>query len=127
MAPTADNDARSQAAHAAEARESRTGATETQTTDRDPQAVVERGHEDSTALDQGGHAADLAIAGKIKQAVADDDQLSFSARNVKISAEQGEVTLRGYVRSDTEKRVIAAYAQQVVGAGHVHNELEATR
>lgn len=87
--------------------------------------VTDRHDTAVTPLDQGNHTSDLEIARKIRQAVTGDDSLSLEAKNVKIISEEGEVTLRGSVKTDSEKRTIENYARQTVGAGHVHNELAA--
>jgi hypothetical protein len=122
--PTPETDARAQQARGAETRMAQTGATQLQTTDRDAHAAAERAATEPTALDRGDYAADLTLARKIRQAVMGDDSLSFSAKNVKIIADQGEVTLRGGVASDAEKHAIDTYAKQIAGPDHVHNELE---
>jgi len=42
---------------------------------------------------------------------------------VKVVARDGQVTLKGPVRSDAEKQTVEAKATEIVGAGHVMNEL----
>jgi osmotically-inducible protein OsmY len=46
------------------------------------------------------------------------------AHNIKIISTNGAVTLRGPVKSDQEKEVIASKAQAIAGADKVDNELE---
>lgn len=87
--------------------------------------VRDRDEAATTPLDQGNHTSDLEITRKIRKAVTGDDTLSFDAKNVKIISEAGEVTLRGSVKTGTEKQKIETYARQAVGAGHVHNEISA--
>jgi len=77
----------------------------------------------SSPLAQGNHPYDLEVTRKIRKAVMADDQLSIAAKNVTIVANEGEVTLRGNVHDDREKRTIETYAKQVAGADHVRNEL----
>jgi len=77
-----------------------------------------------TPLDQGNGSSDLDTTQKIRKALMQDDQLSFAAKNVKVISEQGQVTLRGSVKNEAEKRSIETYARQVVGAARVHNELD---
>jgi hyperosmotically inducible periplasmic protein len=77
-----------------------------------------------TAGDQSETEADRTVTQKIRQAVVADDSLSMTAQNVKIITVNGAVTLRGPVKSETEKQKIAAMAQQVAGAGKVQNHLE---
>jgi osmotically-inducible protein OsmY len=77
-----------------------------------------------TSGDQSESKADLATTQKIRQAVVADDSLSTNAHNVKIITANGAVTLRGPVKSDDERKKIAAMAEQVAGAGRVQNYLE---
>jgi osmotically-inducible protein OsmY len=77
-----------------------------------------------TSGDQSESKADLETTQKIRQAVVADDSLSTNAHNVKIITANGAVTLRGPVKSDDERKKIAAMAEQVAGAGRVQNYLE---
>jgi osmotically-inducible protein OsmY len=74
-----------------------------------------------TASDQFENEADRKITQQIRQAVVKDDSLSTSAQNVKIITQDGKVTLRGTVKSDSEKQKIAARAKQVPGVKNVEN------
>ena len=76
-----------------------------------------------TAEDQKENAADRDLAKKIRQAVVSDKSLSTYAHNVKIVAQNGQVTLKGPVRSDAEKASIEAKATEIAGAGKVTNEI----
>src|SRR6185503_17870309 len=69
-----------------------------------------------TADQQKENASDREITQKIRQAVLDDKRLSTYAHN-------GQVTLKGPVRSENEKKTIEARAIDVVGAGHVTNQI----
>ena len=60
---------------------------------------------------------------KIRRSVVGDKSLSTYAHNVKIVAQDGQVTLRGPVRSEAEKTSIAAKATEIAGAGNVTNEI----
>ena len=53
-----------------------------------------------------------------------DKSLSTYAHNVKIISQNGNVTLKGPVRSEDEKRAIEAKAAEVAGGNNVTNELE---
>jgi osmotically-inducible protein OsmY len=88
----------------------------------------ERDREGSTATsgDQGGTEADRSITQKVRQAVVDDEQLSATAKNVKIITKEGVVTLRGPVKSSQEKSQIASAAQRVDGVKRIDNQLEVT-
>ena len=76
-----------------------------------------------TADQQKESAADRDLAKKIRQSVVDDKSLSTYAHNVKIVAQDGQVTLKGPVRSEAEKTSIAAKATEIAGAGKVTNEI----
>ena len=67
--------------------------------------------------------ADLETLRNIRKAITSDKSLSTYAHNVKISVRNGDVTLRGPVRSDAEKARVEVLAQQN-GATSVSNELE---
>ena len=73
-------------------------------------------HHNLTADQQQNHQPDLKITQKIRQAIVKDKNLSTYAHNVKIITENGQVTLKGPVRSQKEKQKIAALAAQVTGS-----------
>jgi hyperosmotically inducible protein len=79
--------------------------------------------EGATADKQKENPADREIARKIRQAIVKDKSLSSYAHNVKVIVRDGQVTLKGPVRSEDEKASIAAKAADVAGADHVQNEL----
>jgi osmotically-inducible protein OsmY len=56
--------------------------------------------------------------------VAADELLSAAAKNIKIIALNGVVTLWGPVDSLEEKASIGAKAQHIAGANNVDNQLE---
>jgi osmotically-inducible protein OsmY len=60
---------------------------------------------------------------KIRKAIVADRSLSTDAHNVKVISRDGVVTLRGPVRSESEKSAVEAKAADVVGASNVKNEL----
>jgi osmotically-inducible protein OsmY len=76
-----------------------------------------------TADQQKETAADRDLSKKIRQAVVGDKSLSTYAHNVKIVSQNGQVTLKGPVRSEEEKAAIAAKATQIAGDGKVTNEM----
>jgi hyperosmotically inducible periplasmic protein len=80
----------------------------------------------ATADQQKENATDREITQKIRQALMDDKSLSTYAHNVKVIAQDGQVTLKGPVRSETEKKTIEAKAIEVAGAGHVSNQITIT-
>ncbi len=76
-----------------------------------------------TADQQKNDAADRQATQRIRRSLMHDKGLSVYAHNVKVIARDGQVTLRGPVRSDAEKQTVEAKATEIVGAGHVVNEL----
>ena len=86
--------------------------------------VVDRSGDSLTPGDQGRTKADVEITRAIRKSIMDKDQLSVSAKNVKIITTDGKVTLRGPVNSDDEQRTIATLAQGVPGVTSVDNQLE---
>ena len=76
-----------------------------------------------TADQQEESAADRDLTKKIRQSVVGDKSLSTYAHNVKIVTQDGQVTLKGPVRSEAEKISIAAKATEIAGAGKVTNEI----
>ena len=53
-----------------------------------------------------------------------DDSLSMMAKNVKIVAENGAVTLRGPVKNAAEKAKIAQLAQNAAQGVKIDNQIE---
>ena len=80
-----------------------------------------------TADQQKGNKTDLEITRDIRRAITKDKNLSSYAKNIKIITQNGNVTLRGPVRSEEEKRAIETKANEVAGATRVKNELEIAR
>jgi hyperosmotically inducible protein len=62
--------------------------------------VRDRSGETQTSGDQSNDAPDIKTTAAIRRAVMHDDSLSMMAKNVKIIAENGMVTLRGPVKSE---------------------------
>ena len=77
-----------------------------------------------TADRQKMNPTDRDLAKRIRSAIVDDKSLSTYAHNIKIVAQDGEVTLKGPVRSEEEKSAIETKATEVAGAGNVVNQLE---
>jgi osmotically-inducible protein OsmY len=76
-----------------------------------------------TADQQKENAGDRELARKIRRALVDDKALSTYAHNVKIVAQHGQVTLKGPVRSEDEKKTVEAKATEVAGSGRVTNQI----
>jgi hyperosmotically inducible periplasmic protein len=77
----------------------------------------------TTADQQKENDSDRGITQKIRRALMDDKSLSTYAHNVKVITQDGQVTLKGPVRSEDEKKTVEAKATEVAGAGHVINQL----
>lgn len=76
-----------------------------------------------TADQQKENASDRALVKKIRQSLVNDKSLSMYAHNVKVVAQGGQVTLKGPVRSEDEKKSVEAKATKIAGAGRVTNEI----
>jgi hyperosmotically inducible protein len=77
-----------------------------------------------TAEKQSNTKDDLALTQKVRQAVMKDGSLSMNAKNVKIIAQDGKVTLKGPVDSQQEKDTIGTEAGEIAGKDKVDNQLE---
>jgi hyperosmotically inducible protein len=77
-----------------------------------------------TAEKQSNSKDDLALTQKIRQAVMKDGSLSMNAKNVKIIAQDGKITLKGPVDSQQEKDTIATEAAEIAGKDKVDDQLE---
>jgi osmotically-inducible protein OsmY len=79
-----------------------------------------------TADQQKNNRSDLAITRDIRRAIVKDKNLSTYAHNVKVITQHGDVTHKGPVRTEEEKRIVEAKATDIAGAGHVTNEISVT-
>ena len=79
-----------------------------------------------TADQQKMNPADRELTKKIRASINSDKTLSTYAHNVKIITQHGDVTLKGPVRTDDEKRAVEAKATEIAGAGHVTNQVSVT-
>jgi hyperosmotically inducible periplasmic protein len=76
-----------------------------------------------TADQQKENSTDREITQKIRRALMEDKALSTYAHNVKIITQDGQVTLKGPVRTADEKKLVEAKAIEVAGEGHVTNQI----
>ena len=81
------------------------------------------GTDQLSADTQKNNKQDVAITRDIRRAIVADKNLSTYAHNVKVITQNGEVTLKGPVRSEDERKTIEAKAIEVAGQGRVANEL----
>ncbi len=92
-----------------------------------PETAAKAPEKVPTASDQPGTEADVKIVQEIRQSVEKDESLSTQAQNVTIVSKEGKVTLRGTVKDEAEKKLLAARAQQVDGVRGVDNQLVIAR
>ena len=76
-----------------------------------------------TAQQQGTSQADRDTTEQIRRSLTKDSSLSTYAHNIKIITRDGKVTLKGPVRSESEKASIEAKAAAIAGAENVRNKL----
>ena len=77
-----------------------------------------------TPFDQGNSPADLDITSKIRLEIVARKNLSVYAKNVKIITKNGQVTLRGPVKTAEEKQLIGEIAERIAHSQNVDNQLE---
>jgi len=75
-------------------------------------------------IEQGTSKSDREMTQRIRRALIEDESLSFTAKNIQIITRNGNVTLRGLVLSDSERKAIDKIARDYVGGGSVVNVLE---
>ncbi len=76
-----------------------------------------------TADQAKNNKSDREIMKEIRKSIIDDKSLSSYAHNVKVIAQNGQVTLKGPVHSDEERKSIESKAAEVAGAGNVTNQI----
>lgn len=98
---------------------------ERETTDRTNTGINARDRDTAakTPLDQNENQSDINITAGIRKKVV-AEKMSVDAHNVKIITQDGNVTLRGPVRTAEEKEKIEEIARGVAGAEKVASELE---
>jgi len=84
----------------------------------------DRSGETKTSGDQSNSSADLKITQAIRQALMKDSELSTSAKNIKIITANGQVTLRGPVRTAQEKSKIDQIAKSAAGGAQIDDQLD---
>src|ERR1700733_10312262 len=76
-----------------------------------------------TADQQKANASDQDVTKNIRRSIMADKSLSTYAHNIKIITQNGAVTLKGPVKSDSEKQTVVAKAVAVAGADRVSDQL----
>lgn len=84
----------------------------------------DRANRTLTPLDQGNNREDLNTTAQIRKGIIAGENMSVNAKNVKIITNQGQVTLRGPVNTDEEKRLIGDIANSIARTENVDNQLE---
>jgi hyperosmotically inducible protein len=87
---------------------------------REPQAGERAG---SPAQEQTETEADRALAERVRQSLQENAPLSGAAQNIRITVANGEVTLRGEVKTAEERDGIASQVCQIEGVHAVKNRL----
>ena len=77
----------------------------------------------NTADKQSNAASDVELTRNVRRALLNDKSLSTYAHNVKVISQNGQVTLKGPVRSEDEKQAVEAKAAEVAGKNNVVSEL----
>lgn len=86
--------------------------------------VRDRSASEPTADNQRNNMSDRDITRQIRQSLAKDSSLSSYAHNLKIVTQNGQVTLKGPVRSEEEKKAVEAKASAIAGENKVTSELD---
>jgi hyperosmotically inducible periplasmic protein len=84
----------------------------------------DRSGETQTSGDQSNSSADLKITQAIRQALIKDGELSTTAKNIKVITANGQVTLRGPVKTVEEKAKVDQIARSAAGGAQIDNQLD---
>jgi hyperosmotically inducible periplasmic protein len=84
----------------------------------------DRSGETKTSGDQSNSSADLKTTQAIRQALMKDDELSTTAKNIKVITANDQVTLRGPVKTAQEKARIDQLAKSAAGGAKIDNQLD---
>jgi hyperosmotically inducible protein len=84
----------------------------------------DRSGETKTSGDQSNSSADLKTTQTIRQALMKDGELSTTAKNIKVITTNGQVTLRGPVKTAQEKAKIDQLAKSAAGGVQIDNQLD---
>jgi osmotically-inducible protein OsmY len=84
----------------------------------------DRSGKTKTSGDQSNSSADLKITQAIRQALIKDDQLSTTAKNIKVITANGQVTLRGPVKTAQEKARVDQIAKSAAGGAQIDDQLD---
>lgn len=76
-----------------------------------------------TADQQKENTSDRQLAANIRRAIVKDKSLSTYAHNIKVIVQGGNVTLKGPVHTEEEKKSVEAKAAEVAGSAKITNEI----
>jgi hyperosmotically inducible protein len=83
----------------------------------------DRSGQTMTPTSQPNDRTDIILVAAVRRAVVNNKSLSDAARNIKIMAANGAVTLRGVVKNQDEKASVDTTVKGVSGVDSVDNEL----
>jgi len=84
----------------------------------------DRSGETKTSGDQSNSSADLKTTQSIRRALMKDRELSTTAKNIKVITANGQVTLRGPVKTAQEKAKVARIARSAAGRVQIDDQLD---
>ena len=84
----------------------------------------DRSGETKTSGDQSNNSADLKITQAIRRALMKDRELSTTAKNIKVVTANGQVTLRGPVKTAQEKAKVDQIARSAAGGAQIDDQLD---
>jgi hyperosmotically inducible periplasmic protein len=90
----------------------------TKTNERD------RSGDTKTSGDQSNSSADLKVTQAIRQALMKDGELSTTAKNIKIITANGQVILRGPVKTAQEKAKVDQIVRSAAGGAQIDDQLD---
>jgi osmotically-inducible protein OsmY len=80
----------------------------------------------SAFVGTGSKQSDSGLRRRLRDYLATEPSLTLEARAVKVTSDNGRISLRGSVRSESEKRSIEAKAIELAGHNRVTSELNIT-
>src|SRR4029077_3031610 len=84
----------------------------------------DRSGETQTSGDQSNSPADLKITQAIRQALMKDNELSTTAKNIKVITASGHVTLRRPIKTAKKKTKIDQLAKSAAGGAQIDDQLD---
>jgi hyperosmotically inducible periplasmic protein len=90
-----------------------------------PDVIAAQSDREPTADSQKNNKTDVSTTAKIRRALMHDKSLSTAAHNITIITQNGNVTLRGKVKSEDERQRVLGIAHEIAGDGSVTDALVA--